>query len=35
MHDELETVAVPLNALTDSALVPGSAALAAVNASLR
>jgi len=35
MHDELETVAAPLNTLTDSDVVPGNAALAAVNASLR
>jgi len=35
MHDALETVAAPLNALTDADLVPGNGALAAVNASLR
>jgi 2-oxoglutarate ferredoxin oxidoreductase subunit beta len=35
MHDALETVAAPLNSLTDADLVPGNAALAAVNASLR
>ena len=29
MHDALDTVAVPLNALTDADLVPGNAALAA------
>jgi 2-oxoglutarate ferredoxin oxidoreductase subunit beta len=35
MHDALETVGAPLNSLNDSDLVPGSAALAALNASLR
>jgi 2-oxoglutarate ferredoxin oxidoreductase subunit beta len=35
LHDALETVDVPLNALTDADLVPGDAALEAVNASLR
>ena len=35
MHDALDTVHVPLNTLSDSDLVPGNAALAAVNASLR
>ncbi|MEO5766318.1 MAG: thiamine pyrophosphate-dependent enzyme, partial [Casimicrobiaceae bacterium] len=35
MHDALETVDAPLNALSDAELVPGSAALAALNASLR
>jgi 2-oxoglutarate/2-oxoacid ferredoxin oxidoreductase subunit beta len=35
MHAALSTVHVPLNALQDADLVPGSAALAAVNASLR
>ena len=35
MHAAMQTVAVPLNALQDKDLVPGSAALAAVNASLR
>jgi 2-oxoglutarate/2-oxoacid ferredoxin oxidoreductase subunit beta len=35
LHDALETVATPLNALSDAELVPGNAALAAVNASLR
>jgi len=35
MHDALETVERPLNALSDADLVPGSAALAAINASLR
>ena len=35
MHDAMETVAVPLNALGDAELVPGSAALAKINASLR
>jgi 2-oxoglutarate/2-oxoacid ferredoxin oxidoreductase subunit beta len=35
MHAALHTVGVPLNALGDAELVPGGAALAAVNASLR
>jgi 2-oxoglutarate ferredoxin oxidoreductase subunit beta len=35
MHDALETVDTPLNALSDADLVPGNAALAALNASLR
>ncbi len=35
LHDALETVDVPLNALSDAELVPGVAALEAVNASLR
>jgi len=35
MHDALETVAAPLNSLTDTDLVPGNAALAGVNKSLR
>jgi len=35
MHDALETVEMPLNALGDAELVPGSAALAGVNADLR
>jgi 2-oxoglutarate ferredoxin oxidoreductase subunit beta len=35
MHDALETVEAPLNVLSDADLVPGSAALAALNASLR
>ena len=35
MHDVLDTVDAPLNALGDAELVPGSAALAEVNASLR
>jgi 2-oxoglutarate/2-oxoacid ferredoxin oxidoreductase subunit beta len=35
LHDAQETVAAPLNALVDADLVPGSAALAAINASLR
>jgi 2-oxoglutarate/2-oxoacid ferredoxin oxidoreductase subunit beta len=35
MHAALETVRAPLNTLQDTDLVPGSAALAAVNASLR
>jgi 2-oxoglutarate ferredoxin oxidoreductase subunit beta len=35
LHDAQETVDVPLNALADADLVPGSAALAAFNASLR
>jgi len=35
LHDAQETVAVPLNSLRDADLVPGAAALAAFNASLR
>ena len=35
MHAALQTVDTPLNALSDSDLVPGNAALAGVNASLR
>jgi 2-oxoglutarate ferredoxin oxidoreductase subunit beta len=35
LHDALETVKAPLNSLTDADLVPGNAALAMVNASLR
>ncbi len=35
MHASLETVDTPLNALGDAELVPGNAALAAVNSSLR
>ncbi|HTQ00868.1 MAG TPA: thiamine pyrophosphate-dependent enzyme, partial [Casimicrobiaceae bacterium] len=35
MHDALDTVAAPLNALSDADLVPGSAALAELNAALR
>jgi 2-oxoglutarate/2-oxoacid ferredoxin oxidoreductase subunit beta len=35
MHDALETVEVPLNALSDDDLVPGNTSLAALNASLR
>ncbi len=35
LHDAQETVDAPLNALADADLVPGSAALAAFNASLR
>ena len=35
LHDAQETVAVPLNALSDADLVPGPAALSAFNASLR
>jgi 2-oxoglutarate ferredoxin oxidoreductase subunit beta len=35
MHEALETVDRPLNALSDAELVPGSAALAAINAALR
>ncbi|MCC7327278.1 MAG: 2-oxoacid:ferredoxin oxidoreductase subunit beta [Burkholderiales bacterium] len=35
MHDALDTVALPLNSLVDADLVPGNAALAEVNASLR
>jgi 2-oxoglutarate ferredoxin oxidoreductase subunit beta len=35
LHDMQNTVEAPLNALRDDVLVPGSAALAAINASLR
>ncbi|MCC2102708.1 MAG: 2-oxoacid:ferredoxin oxidoreductase subunit beta, partial [Hyphomicrobiales bacterium] len=35
MHDRLNTVDRPLNELTDADLVPGSAALAKINAGLR
>ncbi len=35
LHDHLETVSTPLNALTEKELCPGSAALAKLNASLR
>ena len=35
LHAALNTVDAPLNALGDAELVPGNAALAAVNASLR
>ena len=35
LHDRLETVDTPLNALEDQDLVPGAAALARLNASLR
>ncbi|MBI3435606.1 MAG: 2-oxoacid:ferredoxin oxidoreductase subunit beta [Proteobacteria bacterium] len=35
LHDHLRTVDQPLNQLTDADLCPGSAALAAINASLR
>jgi 2-oxoglutarate ferredoxin oxidoreductase subunit beta len=35
MHASMHTVAAPLNSLGDAELVPGNAALAAVNASLR
>jgi 2-oxoglutarate/2-oxoacid ferredoxin oxidoreductase subunit beta len=35
LHDHLHTVETPLNALDDTALVPGSAALEKFNASLR
>jgi len=35
MHAAMKTVGVPLNALKDAELVPGAAALTAVNASLR
>jgi 2-oxoglutarate ferredoxin oxidoreductase subunit beta len=35
LHATLQTVATPLNALADADLVPGSAALAGVNAALR
>ena len=35
MHDALDTVAAPLNSLTDADLVPGNVALTALNQSLR
>ncbi|HYD45206.1 MAG TPA: 2-oxoacid:ferredoxin oxidoreductase subunit beta [Phenylobacterium sp.] len=35
LHESLETVATPLNALGDAELVPGAAKLEAINASLR
>jgi 2-oxoglutarate ferredoxin oxidoreductase subunit beta len=35
LHDALETVDVPLNALNDADLVPGDAALDGMNAALR
>ena len=35
LHDNMETVATPLNALGEAELCPGSAALAKLNASLR
>jgi 2-oxoglutarate/2-oxoacid ferredoxin oxidoreductase subunit beta len=35
LHDHLDTVATPLNALSDAELTPGAAALATLNASLR
>jgi 2-oxoglutarate ferredoxin oxidoreductase subunit beta len=35
LHDALETVDTPLNELADRDLVPGAAALAAINAGLR
>ena len=35
LHDHLDTVDTPLNALTDAELTPGAAALAALNATLR
>ena len=35
LHENLETVATPLNALSDRELVPGSRVLAALNATLR
>ena len=35
LHDAQNTIATPLNALTDPDLVPGGAALAKLNASLR
>jgi 2-oxoglutarate ferredoxin oxidoreductase subunit beta len=35
MHDALDTIAAPLNSLGDADLVPGSAALAELNRSLR
>jgi hypothetical protein len=34
LHEHLHTVEVPLNALDDAALCPGSAALASINAGL-
>jgi 2-oxoglutarate/2-oxoacid ferredoxin oxidoreductase subunit beta len=35
LHDALDTVTTPLNALSDAELIPGSTALAAINAALR
>jgi len=35
MNDRLNTVEMPLNALGDAELCPGSAAIAGINASLR
>jgi 2-oxoglutarate ferredoxin oxidoreductase subunit beta len=35
LHDHANTVAAPLNSLTEEDLCPGSAALEAVNAGLR
>ncbi len=35
MHDAMEAIDVPLNALGDAAFVPGGAALAKINAQLR
>ena len=35
MHDHHATVEAPLNGLRDAELVPGAAALAALNAALR
>ena len=35
LHDSMQTVSTPLNALTESDLCPGSAALEKLNASLR
>ena len=35
LHESLETVSAPLNMLSDAQLIPGSAALAKLNASLR
>jgi 2-oxoglutarate ferredoxin oxidoreductase subunit beta len=35
LHDSLETVPTALNRLSDAELIPGSAALAKVNAALR
>jgi 2-oxoglutarate ferredoxin oxidoreductase subunit beta len=35
LHDHMQTVSTPLNALDDAALIPGSAALARLNAALR
>jgi 2-oxoglutarate ferredoxin oxidoreductase subunit beta len=35
MHDRMNTIPTPLNALQTADLCPGSAALAGINASLR